>query len=93
VQQQRVQEAARVLRLEDERLAHEDRARIDRLMEEGQQSRAEQVKPEVQAKAKRQEKPKKPTGPKPQPSSTGLPSGDSDLKTGEWDGEYLEPEM
>jgi hypothetical protein len=88
---QRVQEAARVLRLEDERLVREDRARIDRLMEEGQQSRAEQVKPEVkpeaQEKPKRQPRPKKQVGPEPQSSS------DSASKTGEWDGEYLEPEM
>jgi hypothetical protein len=96
-EQQRVQEAARVLRLEDERLVREDRARIDQLMEEGQQSRAEQVKPEarpeVQAKPKRQSRPKKQTGAEPQPSSTGQPSSDSASKTGEWDGEYLEPEM
>lgn len=92
-EQQRIQEAARLLRLEDERLVREDRARIDRLMEADRQSRAEQIKPEVQAKAKRQAKPKKPTGPKPQPSSIELSSDDSDLKTGEWDGEYLEPEM
>jgi hypothetical protein len=104
-EQQRVQEAARVLRLEDERLVREDRARIDRLMEEGQQSRAEQVKPEAQAKPKRQAKPKKPVGPKPSVSSTEPPSSnqqtsstepsssDTGLKSGEWDGEYLEPEM
>jgi hypothetical protein len=92
-EQQRVQEAARLLRLEDERLVREDRARIDRLMEEDRESRAGQVKPEVQARAKRQPKPKKQTGPEPQPSSTQQPSSDSASKTGEWDGEYLEPEM
>jgi hypothetical protein len=92
-EQQRVQEAARLLRLEDERLVREDRARINRLMEADRQSRAEQVKPEVQAKPKGQSRPKKQIGPEPQASSTELPSGDSDLKTGEWDGEYLEPEM
>jgi hypothetical protein len=86
-EQQRVQEAARLLRLEDERLVREDRARIDRLMEEDRKSRAEQVKPEVQAKPKRQSRLKKQVGPEPQSSS------DSASKTGEWDGEYLEPEM
>jgi hypothetical protein len=86
-EQQRVQEAARLLRLEDERLVREDRARIDRLMEQDRQSREEQVKPEVQAKPKRQSKPKKQTGPEPQALS------DSALKTDEWDGEYIEPEM
>jgi hypothetical protein len=90
---QRVQEAARLLRLKDERLVREDRARIDRLMEEGQQARAEQGKPEVQVKPKRQSRPKEQTGPEPQPSSTQRSSSDSASKTGECDGEYLEPEM